>query len=257
MPLSKSISKSDAVEKVLDHSPQPFEKRLSKSAEEFLEAKERVVRSFKLSELVASQVGIAEREKSMLDEKAENLALAKVREIQEPAYQQAYELGREEGRKSAFEEASKSILERLASLDELLKSLAAIKADLLTQNEGQLIKAVYHLASRIARFEIQGHDDRILGVLRQAVEHAQSHETVSVKLSKEDFDFLQTIKDFHKRELEFMKKVKLDPQTDIKPGGCIVETNFRTIDATLEERIQNLWTAIEVKIAKPKEKLES
>lgn len=253
---SKTIPKIETPIKILEYSPRPFERNLSKAAEAFLETKEKNQNSFKLSELVASQAGIAERERSALEERAEHIALEKVKEIQEPAYQQAYDLGREEGRKSAFEEASQQIADRLTRVDELLTSLGKIKTELLTQNEGNLIRTVYHLATKIAQFEIKGHDDSILSVLRSAVELAQSQETVTVKVSKDDFDFLQTIKDFSKREMEFMKKVKMDPQEGIDSGGCIVETNFGTIDATVEERVQNLWSAIETKIQKPKEKLE-
>jgi flagellar assembly protein FliH len=256
MPSSKPISQEATSERVMDYAPKPIERDISRAAEEFIETRRRNLSSFQLSDLVANQAGIAEREKSDLDRRAENIALEKVREIQEPAYKQAYDLGLEEGRKNAFEEASKEIQDRVEKLDQMLTAMSKIKTDLLQQNEGQLIKAVYHLASIIARFEINGHDDRILGVLKQAVEHAQSDESVNVKLSKEDFDFLQTIKDFTKREFEFLKKIKLSPMSEIQPGGCIVETNFGTIDATVEERIQNLWAAIEPKLAKPKEKLE-
>ncbi len=256
MPLSKTIFKENAAEKVLNFTPRPIERSLTKAAEDFLEFKEKSS-GFKLSDLVASQAGIAERERNILEAKAEQIALSKVKEIQEPAYQQAYELGLEEGRKSAFEKSTEEITQRLNQIDGLLTSLGKIKHDMLAQNEGQLIKTVYLLAVRIAQFEIQGHDDRIVGVLRQAVEHAQSQETVHVRLSQEDFNFLQTLKDFTKRDFEFMKKVKLDPQADIRPGGCVVETNFGTIDATIEERVQNLWNALEAKILPPKEKMES
>lgn len=254
---SKMIKQEQAEEKILNFSPRPIERSLSKVAESFLEAKEKHLSSFKMSALVASQAGIAEVERTALEERAEVIALEKVKEIQEPAYQQAYDLGLEEGQRAAFEKASGEIKSRLDKIDELLISFNKIRQELLNQNEGYLIKTVYYLAEQIARFEIKGHDDRILGVLKQAVEHAQSQETVSVKLSKEDFDFLQTIKDFTKREFEFMKKVKLDHQAEIVPGGCVVETNFGTIDATIPERIQNLWNALEVKIPKTKEKIES
>jgi flagellar assembly protein FliH len=257
MPLSKTINKEVVAEKVLSFTPRPIERDLTKAAEEFLETKDRNISAFKLSDLVASQAGIAERERNALEERAEHIALSKVKEIQEPAYQEAYALGLEEGRKSAFEKASGEISNRIQKIDELVIGLSKIKNEMLSLNEGQLIKTVYHLAVQIARFEIKEHDDRILGVLKQAVEHAQSQETVTVKLSKEDFEFLHAIKDFNKREFEFMKKIKFDPQAEIKSGGCIVETNFGTIDATLDERIHNLWSAIEPKIAKPKEKIES
>jgi len=256
MRLSKTLPKEITPEKVVDFTPKLIERDLTQAAQNFIESRQKNITAFRLSDLVASQAGIAEREKSALDQKAESLALEKVKEIQEPAYQQAYELGLEEGRKKAFEAAESDIGVRLQKLDELLISFTKIKEDMLHQSEGQIVKAVYELAIRIAKFEISQHDDRILGVIRQAVEHAQSQESVAVKLSKEDFDFLQTIKDYSKREMEFMKKIKLTPTNDIKSGGCIVETNYGVIDATVEERINNLWAAIESKIAKPKEKLE-
>ncbi len=255
--MSKPVPKEFTQTKVMEYSPKPIERDISVAAEQFIENRRRNLTSFKLSDLVASQSGIAEREKTALEQKAENIALERIREIQEPAYQQAYDLGIEEGRKSAFEDASKDIKERLDKLDEILTSFTKMKSDLLQQNEGQIMFAVYKLAMRIARFEIKGHDDSILEILRMAVEHAQSAEGVNVKLSQEDFDFVQTIKDFSKRDLEFMKKIKIAASGEVASGGCVVETNYGTVNAALDERIQNMWTALEMKITNPKEKFES
>jgi flagellar assembly protein FliH len=255
--LSKPVPKEFTQTRVMEYAPKPIERDITQAAEQFIENRRRNLTSFKLSDLVASQSGIAEKERTALEQKAENIALERIREIQEPAYQQAYDLGIEEGRKSAFEQTSKDITERLVQLDQVLTSLTKMKSDLLQQNEGQIIRAVYRLAMRIARFEIKGHDDSILGIMKMAVEHAQSQEGVNVKLSQVDYDFVQTIKDFTKRDMEFMKKIKMVPSTEVAQGGCVVETNYGTVNAALDERIQNMWNALETKIAKPKEKLES
>lgn len=255
--MSKPVPKEFTQTRVMEYAPKPIERDIAQAAEQFIENRRRNLTSFKLSDLVASQSGIAERERTALEQKAENIALERIREIQEPAYQQAYDLGIEEGRKSAFEDASKEIKERLDKLDDILTSFTKMKADLLQQNEGQIVTAVYKLAMRIAQFEIKGHDDSILNIMKMAVEHAQSAEGVNVKLSQEDFDFIQTIKDTQKRDLEFLKKIKMAPSAEVKVGGCVVETNYGTVNAALDERIQNMWNALETKIAKPKEKLES
>ncbi|MGE3972980.1 MAG: FliH/SctL family protein [Bdellovibrionales bacterium] len=248
---SKSIiTKEQAVGLVLEFQPQSMKREISQEAEQYFVREKTVQSGFKMSHLVASQTGIAEKEKAEIEKQVEQIALEKIKEIQEPAYKEAYAIGLEEGTKKAFEEHRQTIQEQLEKLDILLTSMGHMKRELMEQNEIYFIKTIHTMATKLAVAHIEEHKETIISVMKQAVDHAQSEENVMVKLCKEDFEFVEKFRENSKKEFDFLKKVKMEVSSDIKSGGCIVETNYGTIDATVEERINKLWSMLESKLPK-------
>lgn len=255
--MSKTIVKQeDSVGSVLEYTPRTLERDLSVQAADYIQSKQYHTSRFKLSELVASQVGISELERASLESQVEKQAIEKIKSVQEAAYKEAYALGLEEGSKKAFSDNNKDILAKLQLLDDLLVTVGKMKMDILAQNEVHIMKLIYDLACRLALMEIDKNEARILPVIRHAVELAQSEENVVVRLSKADFDFIETFRESAKKDFEFVKKLKFEQSSEIRPGGCVVETNFGVIDAKMEERISKLWNTIEEKIPKQKDNVE-
>jgi len=257
MHLSKTVVKQkDSVGNVLEYTPRTLERDLSSQAADYLQSKNYHTSRFKLSELVAAQVGISELERSALESQIEKQAIEKMKAVQEAAYKEAYALGLEEGSKKAFSDNNKDILAKLQQMDELLVTIGKMKTDILAQNEVHIMKMIYDLACRLALMEIDKNEARILPVIRHAVELAQSEENVVIRLSKADFDFIEVFRDSAKKDFEFIKKLKFEQSPDLRQGGCIVETNFGVIDSKIEERISKLWNTIEEKIPKQKDNIE-
>jgi flagellar assembly protein FliH len=258
MRLSKSIIQESSTKgQVLEFEPQALEREISQVAQAFYQREKENKSGFRLSHLVANQSGIADKERADIEERVEKVALEKIKDIQEPAYKEAYAIGLEEGTRKAFEENKVDIQDRLEKLDTLLSSFGSMKKDLIEQNELYFVKTIHTLATKLAVSHIQEHQETIISVIRQAVDHAQSEENVVVRLSQDDFNFVEKFRDQTKKEFEFMKKLKMEVGSEIRPGGCIVETNYGTIDATVEERIKKLWEVLASKIPKAVDPLVS
>ena len=201
------------------------------------------------------QTGVDKIEEENLEEKIEAAALEKLKEIQEAAYQQAYELGREEGHNDAFTKVSAEIKERMDTLDQLLSSVTQLKKELEHHNESHLVKLAFQMAARLARHEVKVDNDIVVQVLKEAVALSQDEENITVRVSPDQFDFLENLKKQTGREFDFMKKIRFEPSPDITAGGCVVETNYGEVDARLEQRIEQLWIALSENMPKVKDKI--
>ena len=101
MPWSKAIlPKIAAKTVVLEYVPKKFELGTPKQALEYLEKKARGA-DFRLNETIRIQTGVDEIETANEEEKVEARALELLKDVQEPAYKEAYELGLSEGRHEA------------------------------------------------------------------------------------------------------------------------------------------------------------
>ena len=126
-----------------------------------------------------------------------------------------------------------------------VEELQSFKATLADQHERSLVRLIFLFASKIAQREVSQHPELIAEVVKDCVKRTQEDENVRILLSGSDLEFLKEMAEKIGRDLSFLKKVQLEESADITPGGCIVESNYGQIDATLETRVQKLWELLE------------
>lgn len=248
------LSKEEAEKIAVAFSPRKFPVTISPVAAEFVQFQmEQENPTFRIDKIVAAQNGIADLERASIEEKVEREALARLKDLQEQAYQQAYQLGLDEGREMAFQEHKSEVEEKIQHLDELLKSVTALKSELVTFNETHIVKLVFYLARRIAMDEISARPEVILSVVRQAIENAQTEEAVTVRVSADDLAFIESVKEKLGKEMEALRKARFEESSEVASGGCVIATNYGDVDARLEKRVDKLWDSLSEKLPKVKD----
>lgn len=256
MPWSKSVLKKlDAQKQVLEFTPHRFDLGTPDQALEYLKSKKHGS-DFEMSEALREQTGIDQLEEATQQENVELKALEKLKEIQEQAYKEGYQLGLDEGRTRAYEQNNALITEKLRIFDEIISSISRMKTDFVTFNENHVVELLFMLAEKIAQQELERNNEAVIKIIQNAVALAQDEENISVKISSSQFEFIEEAKRRTGREFEFLKKVKFEPSPDLKPGGCLVETNFGEVDARIAQRLQLLWENLKENMPKLKTKLE-
>ncbi len=255
MPWSRSyLTKEESVEGVMEYVPQKFALGTPEQALSYIEEK-RLGSDFKMADTTRVQTGVLRIEEMSEEERIEKKTLEKVKDIQEPAYKEAYELGKKEGLEKAFSENAAIIAELVSELEATINTIKNLKGELIDYNEAHLVKMVFHFASRLALRELQGDPSLVIEALKAAGELAMQEERVTVQVSARQFEFLEDVKKHSKRELEFIKHIRFEPNDSISPGGCVIETNYGEIDSTVEERVSRLWETLQENMTRVKDKL--
>lgn len=253
--VSKSVLTKEAAEKtVLEFVPVRFDLGTPEQALNYLAEKSKGS-DFRMSDTIRVQTGVDQFEQKSDEEKIETAALEKLKEIQESAFQEAYGLGLEEGRKKAFQKVSAEISERMDHLDGLLSSIKDLKTEMATFNESHLIQLAFQMASRLAKTELNSNSEAMIQILRDAVGLSQDEEDITVRVSQSQFEFLEELKQETGREFEFIKRIRFEPSEEISAGGCIVETNYGEVDASIEQRVEQLWIALSENMPKVKNRI--
>lgn len=243
--MSKSVLKENvAAQKVLEYVPQKFEIKAAAPAKAYLDGRKAKSNDFRMSDVIRIQSGVQKIEASQVEDDVERKVLERLKEVQETAYQEAYQLGLDEGRQQAYQQASQELNSKLEQFDVLLKIIGSLKQELMVHNEAHLIQLVFQMAKRLAHREVQADPKVVTDVMREAIDKAQVEEEVVVQVSPQQLEFLESLKKETGRDVEFIKKVKLEPVETITPGGCIIKTNYGQIDARFEERVQKLWEGL-------------
>lgn len=240
---------------VLNYTPKQFDLGTPEAALEYLNQKE-FGSDFVMSDILRATTGVEEIERKTEEQKIEQKVLEKIGELQQEAYQQAYDLGFEEGTQKAYNDKMSELNVKIAELEALTASLLKIKEEMTYQNEAHVMTMVYELATRLAFDHVNENQEIVLQVIKKSIEEAQADEMVNVRVSTQQLEFLQQVKQTNKREFEFLKNVKFEGSDTVSVGSCIVETNYGVIDARIEERVNKLWNEYKQALPKVKSPIE-
>lgn len=157
---------------------------------------------------------------------------------------ESYEKGFAEGEKAGIEFNRQKLAPLLRNIDTLIEDLAGAKELIIFENEQELIKIAFLIATRIIHKEINQDEEIILDVVKTSIEKTIKGGKVTLKVNPIDYDYLieHGSKIDEIREIEGSLQIEKD--SSIVRGGCIVITNAGEIDATIDNQLKVLKNAL-------------
>ena len=150
-----------------------------------------------------------------------------------------------EGTEKAFQEAKADFAGKNGAFRVVCSNAwKSSKASCLIDNEAELINLVFLTAKKIALRDLEGNREAVLELIQNVVGESQANERMVVRLSNEDHYFLETLQDKSGKRIESLERVKFVSEDNIKSGGCLIETEFGSVDATVEERVERVWQTL-------------
>jgi flagellar assembly protein FliH len=160
-------------------------------------------------------------------------AKGRVKEIEDAAEVRGYEEGLKKGREDAAREVS-SIVE---SMKKSLESLTDIRTEFFAKAEKEMVDLVTMVSSEIVLREIKEDENIIADVLRKAVEEIHLQQKIKIRVNPADLENVRHIEEKLIDEVEAIKGVEFAADRKVTQGGCVIETNIGTLDATVENRL--------------------
>ncbi len=241
--MSHVFSKDKFTKTILDYSPKSLDRRDSDAAKSFVYEDTHDHNNFQISPIVAEQSGVAEVKRQKVRDEIEAKVKEKYEALKEQARQEGFAQGVQEGIQEVFKANESQIQEQIAHIQTVARQFDTLKTDMLKQSEHQIITLIYHLASRLAQKEITEKPETVFSLINNMLENVQKDEKVKIYLNQEDIDFINSSEEFSKNVGKY-KNVKFEPNDSISRGGAQLETNFISIDATLETRAKKIWESL-------------
>ncbi len=152
----------------------------------------------------------------------------------------ARELGEKEGYVEGLERAiseCKAMTEEAKQLrdkarEEFEKTVASI--------ESEIVKLVIDIAKKVLDRELAQDRGSILDLIRQAVSKCNISGGALLRLSEQDYEFVQlNLSQFHKA-VEDSNKIEIMKDPVLSPGSCILETSYGFIDAGIDTQLEKI-----------------
>lgn len=254
---AKNVIKREGSESsVVSYQPKSIDLQLQQPAMTYLKHQAEKSSDFILSELIAKQTGVANVESEAYRARIEAEVLQKLQEVQENAYREAFELGKQEGALQALTSKKTELESLVQDFSQSIAQIQSLRSDILKAKEAELMEMVFLIAKKVAFKELTQDPTVIKELLSLLMEEAEADEEVKVHLSEQDHKFITDQMQTGQLVFRDANKVKLISDGAITSGGCIVQTQFGSIDSQVEVRVQKAWEAIHSRLPRTEGKKE-
>ena len=172
----------------------------------------------------------AEAERIIAEAQAERDKI--INESKKQGYDTGYEAGYQDGQKEADR-----LVERMHSiLDNVMKR----REEILSETEYQIVELVVLMARKVVKIISENQKTVIMNNVLQALKKVKGRGDVTIRVNLADAKLTtEHIQDFIDR-VEAVKGITVVEDTTVEKGGCIVETDFGSIDARISSQLSEL-----------------
>ena len=184
--------------------------------------------------------------------KAKSLAI----EIKENAYKEGHKTGYEEGFQTAYQKGENSAKEEfiplLQTINSLIRELSEFRTMMYPKVEKEMIEMITGLTKKILQHEINTNEDSVKQMILLAINSVIDKENMTIRIHPSDKAHAEAFSPELKNLFSEIKNITFEEHPGIEKGGCVIETNFGTIDARVDqlenqiEKILKLTPAVPV-----------
>lgn len=227
------------------HSPQPpleiqeaerMKEQIVRDAESFAEEQIRqaMEESAALREQAAAEIEAWWREKRSEDER-----------LTEAARQQGFE----EGYRQGFEQAQADIREEYASMLQeaktILEQAYMQKQQIIREAEPFLIELAIAIAEKVIRRELTLSPEWVVQMTKTVLSRRREKGLITLCVSPKHYAYMQDARDELLLAVDSQAELQILPDATVHDHGCVVRTEFGSIDAKVDTQLQEIKKALQ------------
>ena len=156
--------------------------------------------------------------------------------IETKGFNEGFASGREDGFKEGKDEVNR-LIERLHTIVE--KTMEK-RQEILSETEQQIVDLVLLMSRKVVKIISENQKNVVSSNVIQALKKVKGRGDVTIRVNMLDVELTtEHIKDFLDR-CESVKNITVVEDVGVDKGGCIVETDFGSIDARISSQLHEL-----------------
>ena len=152
--------------------------------------------------------------------------------------QRAYERGFQEGEVKGKTDRQQELDQAINRCRELAQSLTRVKQDLVKRCEQSVVRMALALSEKIVRRQLAVDKDNLIAIIREALSRIVDYENIRIRVHPTDHHFVKDSMYRLKDLVDSLENLKIEADESIALGGCVVETKFGDIDATIHSQLE-------------------
>ncbi len=201
-------------------------------------------RRFSLSPLVKAPLAIDEEERRVIDERVKQGIDAVVNEAKKSGHQEGFDIGMEQGKLEALSQFRQDAIERLIRLESFVDEAEAAKDKIFKANERFLMEIVFRISKMVILRELSVDKEYIGRLARELIERTGIRENISIRVHPDDLKNVLGLKEGLEAKLGALKNLNVEGSSQVREGGCNIETEWNALDASLETQLESLRASL-------------
>lgn len=153
---------------------------------------------------------------------------------------EAYAHGIEEGKRQAKEDFENSALTLINTCEELNH----LRETILRNSTAEMKELVLGIAEKIIRHSVTEQHDTIVDTIKDAIYLAVQSDAFQIRLNPDDLKAVEARKHEIIDSIGNLDNIVLKADPEIDPGGCLLESNCCTVDASMSSQLHVIRQAI-------------
>lgn len=200
---------------------------------------------FSLSELARDALSIGREEERMIEAKVAEQVAALSANAREEGTAQGYEEGKKRGEQEAIAKFQAEAAARLERIDALVVAMEGAKAELFEANREFLTNLIFRISKMVLLRELKTDSEFLLRLARELIEKTGLRENLTLKIHPGDAESVETLKAGIMQSYSGLKNLSVELSDHVVQGGCVLETEWGAIDASLETQLSQILKSLD------------
>ncbi len=149
------------------------------------------------------------------------------------ARKRGYQDGWDEGYKKGVEEVNRLVERVQTILDKTIER----RNQIFVEVEQQIIDLILLVAKKVVKVISESQKDIVLNNVNHALQKLKSKGDISIRVNLSDLDMTTKHKEEFIKNFENIGNLKILEDTTVDQGGCVIETDFGSIDARISSQL--------------------
>lgn len=183
-----------------------------------------------------------EEAKAIIEEaeiKARNIE-SEIRDTETRILTEARKRGYQDGWEEGYNKGSEEVKRLIERVQIILNSAIQKRNEILIETEQQIINLVLLIAKKVIKVISENQKNVVINNVIQALRKLKSRGEVIIRVNLADLELTTQ----HKRDfiemVEGVKSIKILEDSTVDRGGCIIDTDFGSIDARISSQLHEI-----------------
>ncbi|MFQ5716534.1 MAG: FliH/SctL family protein [Nitrospinales bacterium] len=154
--------------------------------------------------------------------------------IKEEARKQGLEEGFAEGFAKGEQAAREEFAPFLNMLQKLVLDLSGFRREMYPKVEREMVEMALALAKKVIHHELNARADGVKEMILLGVQSVLDKEKLVIKVHPADKGYAESFSSELRQTFEGIRNLVIEATPAMERGGCVIETNFGSVDARLE-----------------------
>ena len=153
---------------------------------------------------------------------------------------QAEKTGYDAGYKDGFSSGEDEQNLLIGRIHKIIESIMKRREEILKETESQIVELILLMTRKVVKVISENQKQVLANNILSALNKVRSKGEVILRVNLDDVKIAaQNLSEFTKR-VENVSKITVVEDSTVEKGGCIVETDFGEIDATIHSQLHEL-----------------